>query len=136
MVGYCCACNNPLCAPPRIMIYDHQSSYVLLNNQPTQRWSESSVYPGTERDIWIYVPAPSTDLNGDGTPGLMVFNDGSLYLDPKGLQRELCIVEICLAFCIVEMPSPNPNPNPYPYPYPNPYPNPNPNLNTDPNRKP
>lgn len=43
------------------------------------RWTESQIYPGTERDYWIYVP----QQYDPATPAcLMVFQDGGLYLGP------------------------------------------------------
>ena len=45
-------------------------------------WSESSIYPNTQRDIWIYVPS-KFDAHGE-PPAVMVFNDGGWYLDEIG----------------------------------------------------
>jgi enterochelin esterase family protein len=48
------------------------------------RWAKSEVYPGTERDCWVYVPAqydPATP------PCLMVFQDGGGYVAEKGQSR-------------------------------------------------
>lgn len=49
-----------------------------------QEWNESSIFPGTTRRYWIYVPA--TYKPSEPTP-LMVFQDGLLYLDPDGAFR-------------------------------------------------
>ena len=48
-------------------------------------WSDSSVYPETQRDMWIYTPA-QFDSAGE-PPALMVFQDGGGYLDPNGPVR-------------------------------------------------
>jgi enterochelin esterase-like enzyme len=45
-----------------------------------QSW-KSSIFPGTVRDYWVYVPAqydPKTPAN------VMVFQDGGAYVNPKG----------------------------------------------------
>ena len=47
-------------------------------------WDTSAVYPGTSRRVWVHVPAHDDDA---GPAGLMVVNDGWLYLDPDGEVR-------------------------------------------------
>jgi enterochelin esterase-like enzyme len=47
-------------------------------------WSASSVFPGTNRRYWVYVPAQYT---ASEPASLMVFQDGHLYLDPEGEMR-------------------------------------------------
>lgn len=54
-------------------------------------WSESSIYPNTQRDIWIYIPS-QFDPHGE-PPALMVFNDGSLYLDDIGVIRATKVLD-------------------------------------------
>jgi enterochelin esterase-like enzyme len=44
----------------------------------------SRVFPGTNRRYWVYVPAQYT---ASDPASLMVFQDGHLYLDPKGEMR-------------------------------------------------
>jgi len=46
-------------------------------------WNESSIFPGTTRRYWLYVPAY---MSSEPAP-LMVFQDGWLYLDPDGAYR-------------------------------------------------
>jgi enterochelin esterase family protein len=47
-------------------------------------WRDSTIFPGTSRRFWIHVPA----LYDPAEPaGLMVFQDGQLYLDPEGEVR-------------------------------------------------
>jgi hypothetical protein len=41
------------------------------------RWSSKHVYPGTERDYWLYIPQ---QYDGSATACLMVFQDGQFYL--------------------------------------------------------
>lgn len=40
----------------------------------------SEIYPGTERDYWVYIPVQSTD---NLASNLIVFQDGEAYKDPK-----------------------------------------------------
>ena len=46
--------------------------------------TSSTVYPGTTRRVWVHVPAGYDPAR---PAGLMVFNDGGLYLDPDGEVR-------------------------------------------------
>ncbi|MEE2636625.1 MAG: alpha/beta hydrolase-fold protein [Acidobacteriota bacterium] len=48
------------------------------------RWETSEVYPNTERDWWIYVPA---QYDGETPTALMVFQDCAMYLDEEGSVR-------------------------------------------------
>ena len=53
-------------------------------------WSESRAYPGTARDVHVYVPASfdrAQPLN------LVVFNDGDLYLNPRGPARAARVLD-------------------------------------------
>jgi len=46
------------------------------------KWTESKVFPGTERNCWVYVPA---QYKPDGPPAcVMVFQDGDNYQKPDG----------------------------------------------------
>src|SRR5215212_734372 len=47
-------------------------------------WNGSSIFPGTTRRYWVYVPA--TYAASEPAPP-MVFQDGWLYLDPDGAFR-------------------------------------------------
>lgn len=44
-------------------------------------WDESTIYPGTTRTYWVYVPAQYT---GETAACVMVFQDGGWYRDPEG----------------------------------------------------
>ena len=48
------------------------------------RWTDSQVFPGTERDYWIYVPA---QYDGSQPACVMVFQDGRGYVNDKGHSR-------------------------------------------------
>ena len=43
-------------------------------------WKSEHVYPGTERDYWLYIPK---QYHAAQPACLMVFQDGGLYLDPN-----------------------------------------------------
>jgi enterochelin esterase-like enzyme len=47
-------------------------------------WSTSRVFPGTNRRYWVYVPAQYTAAE---PASLMVFQDGSGYVDPEDEMR-------------------------------------------------
>ncbi len=48
------------------------------------RFTESAIFPGTERDYWVYVPA---QYDGSEPACLMVFQDGGGYVNEKGSDR-------------------------------------------------
>ena len=48
------------------------------------KWNESEIFPGTTRRYWVYVPAQYTPT---AAAALMVFQDGHVYLDPRGVFR-------------------------------------------------
>lgn len=54
----------------------------------------SRLFPGTQRDWWIYVPA---QYRPDGTAALMVFQDGQNYLNPKGNWRAPTVFDNLIA---------------------------------------
>ena len=47
-------------------------------------WNDSSIYPGTKHEYWVYVPAQYTDAE---PAAVMVFQDGQFYVEPDGLVR-------------------------------------------------
>ena len=53
-------------------------------------WDGTRIYPGTVRDVWIYVPA---QLETATVPSLMVFQDGRIYLDPTGPVRATAVLD-------------------------------------------
>jgi enterochelin esterase family protein len=50
----------------------------------TQHKWKSNIFPGTERDYWVYVPA---QYDGQSPACVMVFQDGAGYQNPKGQFR-------------------------------------------------
>ena len=56
-------------------------------------FSTSTVFPGTTRDYWVYVPAQY-----DGSPvASMVFQDGGNYVDPDGQFRTPIVLDNLIA---------------------------------------
>lgn len=48
------------------------------------RWTDSKIFPGTERDMWLYIPA---QYKADQPAAVMVFQDGRNYVNEKGQFR-------------------------------------------------
>ncbi|HLJ09747.1 MAG TPA: alpha/beta hydrolase-fold protein [Planctomycetaceae bacterium] len=44
-------------------------------------WKSEKIFPGTERDYWVYVPK---QYDVSRPANVMVFQDGGSYVDPKG----------------------------------------------------
>ena len=47
-------------------------------------WKSETVFPGTIREYWVYVPAQH---DGTSPAAVMVFQDGHAYVDEKGQFR-------------------------------------------------
>ncbi len=47
-------------------------------------WNDSKLFPGTQRDYWVYVPA---QYDGKRPAAVMVFQDGEGCVNPKGTIR-------------------------------------------------
>ena len=47
-------------------------------------WNDSSIYPGTMHEYWVYVPAQYTDAE---PAAVMVFQDGDFYVNAEGPVR-------------------------------------------------
>ena len=54
-------------------------------------WSESRVFAGTSRDIYIYTPAGLDQ--GTEPPSLAFFNDGARYVEPNGQVRAAQVMD-------------------------------------------
>jgi enterochelin esterase-like enzyme len=59
-------------------------------------WAQSTVFPDTERDFWVYVSASYSDEN-DRSSSLLVVQDGKSYLKPDGLVRTTTILDNMVA---------------------------------------
>lgn len=53
-------------------------------------WKSEKVYPGTERDFWIYVPK---QYDGSQPANVMVFQDGGGYVNPEGQFRTTIVFD-------------------------------------------
>lgn len=62
----------------------HRRKAVPVGKVTKYRFIDSRIYPGTERDYWIYVPA---QYDGSKSACLMVFQDGQWYQDIRGHSR-------------------------------------------------
>src|SRR5688572_23816134 len=54
------------------------------------RWIDSKVFPGTERDYWVYVPA---QYDGSQPACVMVFQDGGGFVKPDGAYRAPVVLD-------------------------------------------
>lgn len=54
------------------------------------RWTESRVFPGTERDMWLYIPA---QYDAEKPAAVMVFQDGGSYVNQKGQFRTTIVFD-------------------------------------------
>ena len=56
----------------------------------SRRSHKSAVFPGTERDYWVYVPA---QYDGSAPAAVMVFQDGKWYVNEKGQFRATVVFD-------------------------------------------
>ncbi|MFN7993363.1 MAG: SMP-30/gluconolactonase/LRE family protein [Bryobacteraceae bacterium] len=57
-------------------------------------WNESRVYPGSERDYWVYVPA---QYHPDHPAAVMIFQDGGGYVKEDGAWRTPIVLDNLIA---------------------------------------
>ena len=70
---------------------DSQRQDGVPRGKVTQhRWTESKVFPGTERDWWLYVPA---QLDPKTPAKVMVFQDGGGYVKDDGQYRAPVVLD-------------------------------------------
>jgi len=55
-----------------------------------KRWVSEKIFPGTERDFWVYVPQQYT---GNEPAALLVLQDGGAYVDPQGQFRTTIVLD-------------------------------------------
>lgn len=53
-------------------------------------FAQSRIYPGTQRDYWVYVPA---QYDAKKPAALMVFQDGEGYMNPKGANKATIVMD-------------------------------------------
>jgi len=84
-LAVCCCAFSALCADDYRPGPDAQRKPGVPRGTVEQfRWVSSRVYPGTERDCWLYVPA---QYDGKTPACLMVFQDGRGFVSEKGHTR-------------------------------------------------
>src|SRR3954470_4780385 len=54
------------------------------------KWTSNKVFPGTERDYWVYVPA---QYDGSQPACVMVFQDGGGFVKPDGESRATVVMD-------------------------------------------
>ena len=80
---------HPLELPAR---YAHGPDSFPQPNVPrgtlhAHEWNDSRVFPGTQRNYWVYVPAQYDEAQ---PASLMVFQDAEWYLSPDLNDRAVC----------------------------------------------
>ena len=60
------------------------------------KWQDSTLYPDTTRDIWIYTP-PGFEPGVGDPPALAVFQDGGGYLNKEGPVRAPAVFDSLIA---------------------------------------
>jgi enterochelin esterase family protein len=74
---------------------DHQEQAGVAKGQVEKySWKESKVYPGTERDYWIYLPA---NLDAAKEYPVVIFCDGGGVVNPKGQWRAPIVLDNLIA---------------------------------------
>lgn len=68
--------NYAPCAEAELQDGTTEGEVVALKD-----WADSSVYPGTRRNIWLYA---TPGLSANDSPMVMFFNDGAWYLSRQG----------------------------------------------------
>ena len=53
-------------------------------------FTDSEIYPGTETDYWVYVPAQYSD---EQPAAVMVFQDGEAYMHAEGQVRATTVMD-------------------------------------------
>ena len=54
-----------------------------------EEWSETEIYAGTTRDLWVYLPAVQSDAYR-----IIVFNDGAWYMGRNGPVRATKVLDV------------------------------------------
>jgi gluconolactonase len=63
---------------------------VPVGEVTKHRWTASKVFPGTERDYWVYVPK---QYDGSQPACVMVFQDGESFVKPDGAYRAPIVLD-------------------------------------------
>lgn len=73
---------------------DSLSQEVPKGKVTKHTWNESKIYPGTQREYLVYVPA---QYDASKPAALMVFQDGLRHADPKGTLRATTVMDNLIA---------------------------------------
>ena len=68
----------------------HRQEGVPVGTVTQHKWTESKVFPGTERDYWVYVPR---QYEATKPACVMVFQDGRNYVNEKGQFRTTVVFD-------------------------------------------
>jgi gluconolactonase len=80
---------------PYPLTADHQEQPGVAKGQVEKfSWKDSKVYPGTERDYWIYLPA---NLDAAKAYPVVIFCDGGGVVNPKGQMRAPVVLDNLIA---------------------------------------
>ncbi len=68
----------------------HRQDGVPVGTVTQHQWTDSKVFPGTERDYWVYVPQ---QYEAEKPACVMVFQDGRNYVNEKGQFRTTVVFD-------------------------------------------
>ena len=79
----------------KIEYYDYRVDSLVKDDVPkgkvtTHQWNDSKIYPGTRRQLQVYIPA---QYDGSKPAALMVFQDGLRHADPGGSLRATTVYD-------------------------------------------
>lgn len=77
-------------AEPELGPDSNPQAGVLQGKVTQHRWTASKIFPGTERDYWVYVPA---QYDGSAPACVMVFQDGGGFQEPNGPYRATVVMD-------------------------------------------
>jgi hypothetical protein len=86
---------------------DSQEHPDVPHGKVTKHSWTSTIFPGTVRDYWVYVPA---QYDAKQPACIMVFQDGAAYVNPKGQFRVPIVFDNRTAY--INRPRPRPRPPP------------------------
>jgi enterochelin esterase family protein len=79
----------------KVEYYEYSADSLVKEGVPkgkvtTHQWNDSKIYPGTSRDLQVYIPA---QYDGSMPAALMVFQDGLRHADPNGPLRATTVYD-------------------------------------------
>jgi enterochelin esterase family protein len=85
MAGVACAAESYQLGPD-----SHRQEGVPVGTVTHHTWTDSRVFPGTEREYWVYVPQ---QYEAKTPTCVMVFQDGRNYVNEKGQFRTTVVFD-------------------------------------------